>query len=269
MNDLFDRLAQLSPAKRELLVRLLRGKSGSEPIAVVGMACRLPGAPDLASYWELLQSGRTAVTEVPASRWEVDEFFAAAETPGKMTTRWGAFVDGVDQFDPSFFGITPREASRMDPQQRLLLEVAWEAMENGLVPPDRLAGDKVGVFVGIGGTDYSKIPSHYRDYFEQIDAHVGTGNALSIAANRLSYLFNLRGPSLAVDTACSSGLIATHLAIQSLRRGESDAALAGGVNLILSPETSIAFSKARMLSPDGVCRPFDAGANGYVRGEGC
>lgn len=269
MNDLLQRLASLSPSKRELLVRLLQQKSGNEPIAIVGMACRLPGAPDLDSYWRLIIEGRSAVTEVPPSRWDVDRFYAAEETPGKMTTRWGAFVDDVDQFDPAFFGIAPREASRMDPQQRLLLEVAWEAIENALIPADKLAGEKVGVFVGIGGTDYSKIPSHYRDYFEQIDAHVGTGNALSIAANRLSYILNLKGPSLAVDTACSSGLIATHLAIQSLRRGESDAALAGGVNLILSPETTIAFSKARMLSPDGVCRPFDAAANGYVRGEGC
>ncbi len=269
MNDLVDRLAQLSPAKREMLVRLLQGKSGNEPIAIVGMACRLPGATDLESYWRLITEGRSAVTEVPASRWDVDRFYSEVEAPGKMTTRWGAFVDDVDQFDPAFFGIAPREASRMDPQQRLLLEVAWEAIENALIPADQLAGEKVGVFVGIGGTDYSKIPSHYRNYLEQIDAHVGTGNALSIAANRLSYVLNLRGPSLAVDTACSSGLIATHLAIQSLRRGESDAALAGGVNLILSPETTIAFSKARMLSPDGVCRPFDAAANGYVRGEGC
>ena len=210
-----------------MLVRLLQGKSGNEPIAIVGMACRLPGATDLESYWRLITEGRSAVTEVPASRWDVDRFYSEVEAPGKMTTRWGAFVDDVDQFDPAFFGIAPREASRMDPQQRLLLEVAWEAIENALIPADQLAGEKVGVFVGIGGTDYSKIPSHYRNYLEQIDAHVGTGNALSIAANRLSYVLNLRGPSLAVDTACSSGLIATHLAIQSLRRGESDAALAG------------------------------------------
>jgi acyl transferase domain-containing protein len=146
----------------------------------------------------------------------------------------------------------------MDPQQRLLLEVAWETMENAGRPAAELAGSKTGVFVGIGGTDYSKVGIGYDDYYQQIDAHLGTGNALSIAANRLSYVFDFHSASLAI-----------HLAVESLRRGESDAALAGGVNMILSPETTIAFSKARMLSPQGVCRPFDAQADGYVRGEGC
>jgi len=157
----------------------------------------------------------------------------------------------------------------MDPQQRLLLEVAWEAMENAGRPADQLAGSRTGVFVGIGGTDYSKIAMPYDDYYQHIDAHMGTGNALSIAANRLSYIFDFHGPSAAIDTACSSASLAIHLAVESLRRGESDAALAGGVNMILTPETTIAFSKARMLSPEGVCRPFDSRANGYVRGEGC
>ena len=157
----------------------------------------------------------------------------------------------------------------MDPQQRLLLEVAWEAMENAGRPADQLAGTRTGVFVGIGGTDYSKIAVPYDDYYQHIDAHMGTGNALSIAANRLSYIFDFHGPSAAVDTACSSSSLAIHFAVESLRRGESDAALAGGVNMILTPETTIAFSKARMLSPEGMCRPFDARANGYVRGEGC
>ena len=192
-----------------------------------------------------------------------------ARPPGKMSVRWAAFIDGPDQFDPQFFGITPREAVRMDPQQRILLEVAWEAMENAGRPAEELAGSKTGVFVGIGGTDYSKVGVPYDDYYQQIDAHLGTGNALSIAANRLSYVFDFHGPSAAVDTACSSSSLAIHFAVESLRRGESDAALAGGVNMILTPETTIAFSKARMLSPEGVCRPFDARANGYVRGEGC
>ncbi len=191
------------------------------------------------------------------------------ETPGKMSVRWGGFVDDVDQFDPTFFGISPREASRMDPQQRLLLEVAWESFEHAGLAVDKMAGSRTGVFIGIGGTDYSKIPAHFEDYLERIDAHVGTGNALSIAANRISYIFDLRGPSFAVDTACSSALVALHSAVQSLRNHESEMALAGGVNLILSPEVTIAFSKARMLSSDGRCRPFDADANGYVRGEGC
>ena len=186
-----------------------------------------------------------------------------------MSVRWAAFIDNPDQFDPQFFGITPREAVRMDPQQRLLLEVAWEAMENAGRPAEELAGTRTGVFVGIGGNDYSKVCVGQDDYYQRIDAHMGTGNALSIAANRVSYVFDFHGPSAAVDTACSSSSLAIHFAVESLRRGESDAALAGGVNMILTPETTIAFSKARMLSPEGVCRPFDARANGYVRGEGC
>ncbi len=186
-----------------------------------------------------------------------------------MSTRWGAFVDDVDQFDAMFFGITPREAKRIDPQQRLSLEVSWEALEHAGIAPDELAGSATGVFVGIGGTDYSKLPTQFPNYYERMDPHVGTGNALSVAANRLSYVLDLRGPSVAVDTACSSAMVALHLAVQSLRSGECDTALAGGVNLILCPEVTIAFSKARMLSPTGECRPFDAEANGYVRGDGC
>jgi acyl transferase domain-containing protein/thioesterase domain-containing protein/acyl carrier protein len=186
-----------------------------------------------------------------------------------MSVRWAALINSPGDFDPQFFGITPREASRMDPQQRLLLEIAWEAMENAGRPADQMAGTRTGVFIGIGATDYSKIAVPYDDYYQRIDAHMGTGNALSIAANRLSYIFDFHGPSAAVDTACSSSSLAIHFAVESLRRGESNAALAGGVNMILTPETTIAFSKARMLSPEGKCRPFDAGANGYVRGEGC
>lgn len=271
MSDLATRLSKLSPAQRRLLEeRLSERKSKAEPIAIVGMGCRFPGAQDVDGFWRLIRDGVSSVSEVPASRWDADAFYdPSGEVAGKMSTKWGAFVDDVDQFDPVFFGISPREAARMDPQQRLLLEVAWESIEQAGIAPQSLAGSKTGVFVGIGGTDYSKIPSHFENYLDQIDAHVGTGNALSIAANRISYIFDFRGPSFAVDTACSSALVALHCAVRSLRSGESDAALAGGVNLILSPEVTIAFSKARMLSPDGVCRPFDAAANGYVRGEGC
>jgi acyl transferase domain-containing protein/thioesterase domain-containing protein/acyl carrier protein len=272
MSDLARRLANLSPAQRKLLERRLEKdqKPAAEPIAIVGMACRFPGAPTLDAYWQLIRDGRNAAREVPSDRWSAEEFYdPTGETAGKMSVRWAALIDGPDQFDPQFFGITPREAARMDPQQRLLLEVAWEAMENAGRPADQLAGTRTGVFVGIGGTDYSKVLVPYDDYYQQIDAHMGTGNALSIAANRISYIFDFRGPSAAIDTACSSSSLAIHFAAESLRRGESDAAFAGGVNMILTPETTIAFSKARMLSPQGVCRPFDIGANGYVRGEGC
>ncbi|MEX0641496.1 MAG: polyketide synthase, partial [Pirellulales bacterium] len=267
MSDLAQRLASLSPAQRKLLEQRLAKSPqplpppGAEPIAIIGMACRFPGAPNLEAFWRLICECRSAVREVPADRWDVDEFFEpTGEVPGKMSVRWAALVDGPDQFDPQFFGITPREAARMDPQQRLLLEVAWEAMENAGRPADTLAGSRTGVFVGIGASDYSKVLMPYDDYFQQIDAHMGTGNALSIAANRLSYIFDFHGPSAAVDTACSSSSLGIHFAVESLRRGESDAALAGGVNMILTPETTIAFSKARMLSPEGECRPFDARA---------
>src|SRR4051794_8701499 len=275
MSDLAARLAGLSPAQRKLLEQRLKRQPSApqalaEPIAIIGMACRFPGAPNLRAYWRLIEEGRSGVREVPPDRWDANEFYDAnGETPGKMSVRWAAFIDGHDQFDPQFFGITPREAVRMDPQQRLLLEVAWEAMENAGRPAEELAGSKTAVFIGIGGTDYSKVGVPYDDYYQQIDAHLGTGNALSIAANRLSYVFDLHGPSAAVDTACSSSSLAIHFGVESLRRGESDAVLAGGVNMILTPETTIAFSKARMLSPEGVCRPFDSRANGYVRGEGC
>ena len=241
-----------------------------EPIAVVGMGCRFPGAAGLEEYWQLMTEGREGIVEIPADRWNVDEFYDSnVDAPGKIVTRWGGFLDNIAQFDPRAFGITPREASRMDPQQRLLLECTWEAFEHAGMAPDRVAGSKTGVFVGIGGTDYMQMYRGLDDYLTHVDAYCGTGNALSIAANRVSYVFDLHGPSLAVDTACSSALVALHYAVTSLRNRDCDMALAAGVNVILSPETTVAFSKARMLSPDGRCKPFDASANGYVRGEGC
>jgi acyl transferase domain-containing protein/thioesterase domain-containing protein/acyl carrier protein len=271
MSELAQRLANLSPAQRQLLEkRLAQPKPTAEPIAVVGMSCRFAGARSLADYWRVISEGIEATREVPPDRWDIDELYDATGTQnGKMSTRWGGFVDDIDQFDPAFFGIAPREAARMDPQQRLLLEVAWETLENAGLPADKMAGTQTAVFVGIGGTDYSKVPAQFADYFCHIDAHVGTGNALSIASNRISYIFDFHGPSASVDTACSSSSLAIHLAVDSLRRGEATAALAGGVNAIITPETTIAFSKARMLSPEGKCRPFDSRANGYVRGEGC
>lgn len=274
MSDLAQRMAGLSPAQRKLLERRLAKQSASnappEPIAIVGMSCRFPAAPNLDAFWQLIHEGRDGVVEIPASRWDLEEFYdPTGELPGKISVRWAALLDDIDQFDPQFFGITPREATYIDPQQRILLEVAWEAMENAGLPADRMAGSRTGVFVGIGAADYAKVLVSYDNYYEHINPHSGTGNALSIASNRISYIFDLHGPSLSVDTACSSSSLGVHLAAESLRRGECDAALAGGVNAIITPETTIAFSKARMLSPDGKCRPFDSRANGYVRGEGC
>lgn len=242
----------------------------TEPIAIIGIGCRFPGAENPQAFWRVLRNGIDTVSGVPPDRWDVDALYDP--TPGctgKMSTRWGGFLERVDLFDPHFFGISPREAATMDPQQRLLLEVAWEALENAGVAPDKLAGSKTGVFVGIGGIDYSQLVLSYEDHLERISAYVGTGNAHSIAANRISYLLDLRGPSVSVDTACSSSLVALHFACKSLRNAEADMALVGGVNLILTPELTIAFSHARMMAADGRCKTFDVKADGYVRGEGC
>lgn len=240
---------------------------GSEMIAIIGMGGRFPGAPNLEAFWRLLSEGQEAITEVPSDRWDIAAFYdPAPATPGKMNTRWGGFLPDIALFDAAFFGISPREAARIDPQQRLLLEVTWEALEDGGLVPSTLAGTQAGVFIGISSSDYAHLLLRRAD---AIDVYDGTGSALSIAANRLSYTLDLRGPSVAVDTACSSSLVAVHMACQSLLRGESMMALAGGVNLMLAPEVSINLSQARMLSADGRCKPFDAAADGYVRGEGC
>jgi acyl transferase domain-containing protein/acyl-CoA synthetase (AMP-forming)/AMP-acid ligase II/acyl carrier protein len=242
-------------------------KRNTDAIAIIGMGCRFPGAQDPESFWQLLQNGKDGITEVPPDRWDVHSFYDPERaTPGKMNTRWGGFLSHIDQFDPSFFGISPREAARMDPQQRLLLEVAWEAFEHAGQAADQLAGSQTGVFIGISSNDYAQL--QYSDP-RLLDPYSGTGNAHSIAANRLSYLLDLRGPSMAIDTACSSSLVAVHMACQSLRTGECDMALAGGVNLLLSPELTITFSQANMLSADGRCKTFDDDADGYVRAEGC
>jgi myxalamid-type polyketide synthase MxaB len=240
----------------------------TEPVAVIGMGCRFPGAPDPSAFWDLLRRGVDAVTEVPNDRWNIDDYYDPdPDKPGKMYTRWGGFLKEIDGFSPAFFGISPREAASMDPQQRLLLEVSWEALENAAVAPERLQNGSVGVFVGIGATDYSELEVLQGP--AAIDPYNGTGTSFSVASGRLSYLLGVRGPSLALDTACSSSLTAVHLAVVSLRNRESDIALAAGVNLMMSPDSLVSLCKARMLSPDGRCKTFDASANGYVRGEGC
>ncbi|HEX8111165.1 MAG TPA: polyketide synthase, partial [Kofleriaceae bacterium] len=187
----------------------------TEPIAVIGMGCRFPGgARDPGSFWRLLEAGGDAISQVPGERWDIDTFFhPEPATPGKMSSRWGGFLDQIDGFDAAFFGISPREAVRMDPQQRLLLEVAWEALEDAGQTRERLAGTRTGVFAGICSTDYSWLQFADPD---DIDAYTGTGTSLSILAGRLAYLLDLQGPSVALDTACSSSLVAVHLACQSL-----------------------------------------------------
>nr|WP_042179964.1 type I polyketide synthase [Kibdelosporangium sp. MJ126-NF4]CEL14126.1 Malonyl CoA-acyl carrier protein transacylase [Kibdelosporangium sp. MJ126-NF4]CTQ88493.1 Malonyl CoA-acyl carrier protein transacylase (EC 2.3.1.39) [Kibdelosporangium sp. MJ126-NF4] len=243
------------------------GPGTAEPIAVIGIGCRLPGGingPE--QFWRLLVEGNHAITRVPDGRWEQFGHDSPEQAERlSNTTRWGGFLDQIDLFDAEFFGIAPREAAAMDPQQRLLLEVAWEALEHAGVSADSLRGSQTGVFVGISGNEYSHLTlgdvSH-------IDAWSGTGAALSIAANRLSYVFDLRGPSIAVDTACSSSLVAVHQAIQSLRAGESEVALAGGANLLLGAGVTATFDQMGITAPDGLCKAFDASADGIARAEG-
>ena len=238
-----------------------------EPIAIIGMSCRFPGAKDTESFWHLLSNGVDAIQEVPANRWKIDACYDTnPDAPGKMSSRYGGFLSEVDKFDAHFFGISPREAMSLDPQQRLLLEVSFEALENGGQSSEKLFGTPTGVFIAISTFDYAMRLSEARS---QIDAHLGTGTLLSPAAGRLSYSLGLKGASMVVDTACSSSLVAVHLAANSLRNKESDLALVGGVNLLLAPTLSINFTKARMLAADGRCKTFDASANGYVRSEGC
>ncbi len=235
-------------------------------IAIIGASCRFPGANGLEEFWQLLREGRNAVGPVPKERWDLDALYSSdPDAPGKITTRHGAFIPNIKEFDCGFFGISPREAAIMDPQQRLLLETAYEAFEDAGLPMEALAGSQTGVYVGIGPGDYGRMCAQAWD---QIGAHYATGNFLSIAADRIPYFFDLRGPSMAIDTACSSSLVAVHLACRSIENGESAIALAGGVNALLSPPLSISLGKAGALSPTGRCRAFDADADGYVRGEG-
>ncbi len=243
--------------------------SSNNPIAIIGLGCRFPGGvQNWRDYWRLLDGGVDAISETPAERWNLQKFYAArAGKPGKTQSRWGGYVQGIERFDPQLFGISPREATSMDPQQRMLLEVAFRALEDGGQPLERVAGQAVSVFVGISSFDYSVAGLSSRDH-GVIDAYSNTGGSSSIAANRISYCFDLRGPSVAVDTACSSSLVAIHLACESLWRGEAEMALAGGVNALLLPDFYVAFSQLGVLSPDGRCKSFDSRANGYVRSEG-
>ena len=240
------------------------------PIAIIGAACRFPGgANDLDSFAQVLRAGTDAVARVPADRWDADAYYDPdPDAPGKIHTRDAACLDQIDRFDAAFFGISPREAAHLDPQQRLLLEVAWQVLEDAALSPDSLRGSRTGVFTGLMYGDYV-VRSLRENGLDGIGAYLGTGGTFSATAGRLAYVLGLQGPTMAVDTACSSSLVSVHLACQALRNGECDLALAGGVNALLTPEPSINLTKARMISPGGRCRTFDAAADGYVRGEGC
>lgn len=241
-----------------------------EPIAIVGIGCHFPGGavtPD--TYWDMLCAGVDATREIPPDRWEARKFYDPDPAKlGKMSTFRGGFLDRVDQFDAHFFGISPREAIWLDPQQRLLLRAAWEAFEDAGLDADRLAGSDTGVFIGGFTLDYQLLQNYGIHSRYELQAHSATGMMMTMLANRLSHAFDLRGPSLTVDTACSASLVALHLASQAIWNGECSHALVGGVNVMLAPNMTIAESKGGFLSPDGRCKTFDASANGYARGEG-
>ncbi|MCP4210914.1 MAG: polyketide synthase, partial [Halieaceae bacterium] len=260
-----NRKALLVIKSQQERIRELEGEK-TAPIAIVGLACRFPGAADAEAYWEMLNNGVDAIREVPSERWDIDAYYDPdPDTPGKMNTRWGGFIDEIDRFGPQFFGIAPREAISMDPQQRLLLEMSWQALEHAGLDPVTLRGSDTGVYLGLSTSDYNQIIA--RGGESAINAYMGTGNAFSAAVGRISYVFGFQGPSIAVDTACSSSLVALNQACMGLRNGACDVALVGGANAILSPEPTIYFSKGHFMAPDGRCKTFDAAADGYVRGE--
>ena len=265
----------LSPTKKALLaLQQMQQKLDAlelakhEPIAIIGMGCRFPGANNPAEFWQLLAKGKDAITKTPASHWDTQQYCnEGANTPGKISSSDGGFVPNLKEFDASFFRIAPREAMSLDPQQRLLLEVSWEALENAGIPAEDLKGTATGIYIGICGTDYwHRLLSRSPD---RIDAYLTTGNTHSLASGRLAHFYGTTAPAISMDTACSSSLVAVHLAIKSLRDRESNLAIVGGVNRLIAPEVSINFSQAKMLSPDGRCKTFDDSANGFVRSEGC
>jgi acyl transferase domain-containing protein/NAD(P)-dependent dehydrogenase (short-subunit alcohol dehydrogenase family)/acyl carrier protein len=263
----------MSAIKLALMAQQVRAQSEhvlrADPVAIVGMACRLPGGADSPdAFWTLLKEGREAIREVPAERWNAEASYSADPSQaGKASTRWGGFLqEKIDEFDAAYFNILPRAAQGMDPQQRLLLEVAIEAFDDAGLPQERLRGSRTGVFIASYHNDYAHL--QYND-LEAVDARTLTGILHSVLANRISYVLDLRGPSLSIDTACSSSLVATHLACQSLRYGESDVTIAGGVSLMLTPELMVSLSKVGFMAPDGRCKTFDELADGFGRGEGC
>ena len=235
-------------------------------IAIVGASCRFPGAEDLEGFWRLLDSGQDAVSEVDPQRWSTKFFYHPDRSePGKSYTWAAGLINGIDLFEPSFFGISPREASQMDPQQRLLLELVWHALEDAGIPTSKISGSTTGVYIGASTTDYSDLrlgdPA-------SADSYTMTGTTLSIFSNRISYIFDLRGPSLTIDTACSSSLVALHHACEAIRSERVATAIVGGINLLLAPYPYLGFCSASMLSRRGRCFAFDERADGYVRGEG-
>ena len=252
------------PEKEDLKSMPKHKNIADEPIAIIGMDCRFPGADNVDAFWDLIKNGKDAISKIPSDRFNLNDYYDARGVAGKMNGQWGGFIDNIKMFDAAFFGISPIEAENMDPQQRLILELTYHALQSAGYSFQELAGSDTGVFIGISHSDYGNMLAK-----SNINAYLATGNSLSISANRISYLYDFRGPSLAVDTACSSSLTALHLACQSLRRGECSLAINGASNLIISPQLSIALSQSQMLAKDGRCKTFDESADGYVRSEGC
>jgi acyl transferase domain-containing protein/acyl carrier protein len=268
-DELLERARKVIRELREKL-SAVEARSQSEPIAIIGMGIRLPGCgSDQKKFWQMILEGRDAVRSVPPDRWDRDAFHASeSPTPGKINTRRGAFLDDVRRFDAAFFDVTPHEATRMDPQQRIFLETAWHALEDAGLPKARIVGTDTGVFVGVHdhSADYSAL--QFED-LAKLDGYVLTGTAHDVIAGRLAYWLDLHGPAVAVNTACSSSLTAVHFAIRSLRAGDCTMAIVGGVNLLLTPGTTVAAAQLQLLSADGRCKTFDARADGMGRGEGC
>jgi acyl transferase domain-containing protein len=235
-------------------------------VAIIGVTGVYPQARDLAAFWNNLAEGRDCIREVPPERWDWRAWWGdPAMESGRTNIKWGGFIDGLDEFDAAFFGLSAPEARAMDPQQRLLLTQAWRLMEDAGYAPRSLAGSAIGVFIGTADVGYGRLAAQAG---AGVEGYSMTGLAPSLGPNRISFTFDFRGPSVAVETACSSALVAVNRAVEAIRGGGCDHAIAGGVNALLLPEAFVGFSKAGMLAPDGRCKPFSAQANGYVRGEG-
>ena len=270
MNKL-DRLTPLQKsayALKKLRAKLDKlEKKQSEPIAIIGMSCRFPGASNCKEYWELLKNKQNAVTEIPKERWPINDFYDPdPSAPGKMNTRQGGFLSNIDMFDADFFNISLREATKMDPQQRMLLEISWEALENAGQAPKKLIETPTGVYLGFNQIDYGLML--LKSNYKHLDHYTTTGNGYCFGAGRIAYAFGFSGPVMSIDTACSSSLVALHQACNGLRAGDCNIALAGGIQLNILPDYHLLLSQTHTLSPSGACKTFDADADGLVLGEG-
>ncbi len=266
IHDLSQHLLGIKPTQKTGAADKKLSNFSNEPIAIIGMACRFPGAKNVDEFWDNLLDKKDSIEVIPRERWNYADHYSEEQAPFKMISKWGGFLKDIDLFDEQFFSISPREAEVMDPQQRIMLEQVYHLMENAGYPSETMRGKDVGVFIGISTITYSELVQN-----TDVDRNIytATGNSLSLAANRVSYFYDFQGPSVAVDTACSSSLVALHQAVKALRNGEASMAIAGGINMILTPDVNVMFSQSGLLSPGGRCKAFDASADGITRSEGC